>query len=202
MNGTFNYPPQPADAPRHLAPIRPPPPPLEEDDMKPLRLPLELSKRPVPDGDLDVSVDLGEAVARTPALAPRPKSRPSSPVQLDYLTLARDATFAPVVGARQPGEWKKPAFPTFIFHVLIVMFHLFLLFKCLCVDSYCRDCTDDFRIGSWAFVAPGCESEEPQCALGTPKTVHHCGRVEREEAKKGEKGETRRDRRNFFVGGV
>jgi len=70
--------------------------------MTTLRLPLELSKRPVPDGDLDISVDLGEAVSRTPALPPRPNSRPSLPIQLDYLSLARDATFAPVVGARQP----------------------------------------------------------------------------------------------------
>ena len=170
--------------------------------MTTLRLPLELSKRPVPDGDLDMSVDLGEAVARTPALTPRPKSRPSSPMQLDYLSLARDATFAPVVGARQPGEWQKRHFPhTFMFHVLTVMFHLFLLFKCLCVvDSRCRDRTDNFRIGSWAFVAPSCDSEEPQRACRTPETAHHCGGVEREEAKKGEKDEARRDRRNFFVG--
>ena len=96
--------------------------------MTTLRLPLELSKRP-PDGDLDVSVDLGEAVARTPALIPRPKSRPSSPVQLDYLSLARDATFASVVGTRQPGEWQKRHFPHLCSTLLIAKFHLFLLFK-------------------------------------------------------------------------
>jgi hypothetical protein len=119
----FIYPPQPAEAPRHLAPIRPPPTSLgEEEDTKALGLPLELSKRPVPDGDLDVSVDLGEAVARTPALTPRAISRPSSSMPLDYLSLARGA---PVVGARQPGEWKTRHFPQFMLHVLIVMFHSF-----------------------------------------------------------------------------
>jgi hypothetical protein len=97
----FIYPPQPAEAPRHLAPIRPPPPSLGEEDTKALGLPLELSKRPVPDGDLDVSVDLGEAVARTPALTPLAISGPSSPMPLDYLSLACSAS---VVGARQPGE--------------------------------------------------------------------------------------------------
>lgn len=193
----FIYPPQPAEAPRHLAPIRPPPPSLGEEDTKALGLPLGLSKRPVPDGDLDVSVDLGEAVARTPALTPRATSRPSSPMPLDYLSLARGA---PVVGARQPGEWKTRHFSQFMLHVLIVVFHLFSFFKCLCVDRCCRDRTNDFRTTPWAFVAPSCDSEEPQRACGTPETAHHYGRAEGEKAKKGEKDETRRDRRNFFVG--
>lgn len=107
-----------------MAPIRPPR--LEDENSKSLGLSLELSKRPVPDGDLDVSVDLGEAVARTSALTPRPKSRPSSPMQqLEYLSLARDATFAPAVGARQPGEWKKWHFLHLCFHTRSYFFFFF-----------------------------------------------------------------------------
>jgi hypothetical protein len=98
---------QPMEASRHLAPMRPPPPPLEGDDTNTFNLPPELSKHPVPDDDLDISVDLGEAVARTPALTPQPKSRPSSPMLLDYLSPIPDAKFAPVVRPRQLCECKK-----------------------------------------------------------------------------------------------
>jgi hypothetical protein len=87
--------------------MRPPPPPLERDDTNTFNLPPELSKHPVPDSDLDISVDLGEAVARTPALTPQPKSRPSSPILLDYLSPIPDAKFAPVVRPRQLCECKK-----------------------------------------------------------------------------------------------
>jgi hypothetical protein len=59
--------------------------------------------RTVPDSDLDAAVDLGEALARTPALPPRPKS----PVLPDYLSPVDDATLALVVGTRQSGERKK-----------------------------------------------------------------------------------------------
>ncbi len=70
---------------------------------------LEYNRQTVPDTDLDVSVDLGEAVARTPALKQRPKSRSVSPVSPDYLSMSmmQDATLAPVIRAQQSGEHKK-----------------------------------------------------------------------------------------------
>ena len=93
-----------------VAPLQPPPPPFEGEDAKSSsRLP-EANKRTVPDGGLDVSVDLGEAVARTPALTGTPagqKARPSSPMLLDYMSSAHDASFAPVVRVRQPGVYNK-----------------------------------------------------------------------------------------------
>ena len=61
---------------------------------------LEHNRCTVPDADLDVSVDLGEAVTRTPGLAPRPKSRSASPVLPDYLSPVHNATFAPAIGAQ------------------------------------------------------------------------------------------------------
>ena len=99
---------QPAEASHNLAPL-PPPPPVEGEDSKVSRAPLESNRRMVSDSDLDASVDLGEAVARTPALTPRPKTRSASPVLPAYLTPAHDMTPAPTfaVGTRQPGERKK-----------------------------------------------------------------------------------------------
>jgi len=69
--------------------------------------PLELIRRTVPDDDLDVSVDLGEVVARTPALDSQPqksRSRSASPT----LQETHDVTRAPAAGARQPSERVLP----------------------------------------------------------------------------------------------
>jgi hypothetical protein len=60
----------------------------------------------VPDADLDVSGDLGEAVGRTAGLTSRLKSRSGSPVLPDYLSLVHNPTFVPVIGPQQPGERK------------------------------------------------------------------------------------------------
>ncbi|KAH9989054.1 hypothetical protein BJV74DRAFT_838583 [Russula compacta] len=85
------------EASHNLTPLQPLPP-LEGEDTKTTSLSLlELNKRTVPDGDLDVSVDLGEAVPRTPAITLELKSRPASPTQLDYFSLVHDATPAFVV---------------------------------------------------------------------------------------------------------
>ena len=100
---------QPAEASHNLSPLPPPPPPVEREDSKVSRAPLESNRRTVSDSDLDASVDLGEAVARMPALMPGPKTRSASPVLPAYLTPAHDMTPAPTfaVGTRQPGERKK-----------------------------------------------------------------------------------------------
>ena len=98
---------QPAEASHNLVPL--PPPPVEGEDSKVSGAPLESNRRMMSDSDLDASVDLGEAVARTPALTPGPKTRSASPVLPDYLTPAHDTSRAPTfaVGTRQPGERKK-----------------------------------------------------------------------------------------------
>ena len=98
---------QPTEAPHNLVPL-PLPPPLQLDgeDTKVSGPPLEHNKRTVPDADLDVSVDLGEAVARTPGLTPRPKTRSASPVLSDYPSPVHNTTFAPVIGTQRPGECK------------------------------------------------------------------------------------------------
>jgi hypothetical protein len=75
-----------------------------------LSLPRELSKHPILDDGLDISVDLGEAVTRTSALAQQANPKPSSPMPLDYLSPMQDAKFAPVVRPRQPSECKKTQF--------------------------------------------------------------------------------------------
>jgi hypothetical protein len=101
---------QPAEASHNLAPLLPPPPPVEGEDSKVSRAPLESNRRTVPDSDLDASVDLGEAVARTlPALMPVPKIRSVSPVLPDYLAPVHDTTRTPAlaVETRQPGEHHK-----------------------------------------------------------------------------------------------
>ena len=97
---------QPTVASHNFARSLPPPPPrLEGEDTDVSRAAaLERNRRAVPDSDLDASVDLGEAIARTPTLMPRPKSRFPSPMLPDYLLPMHDATPAPVIGARQPGE--------------------------------------------------------------------------------------------------
>ena len=86
---------QPTEAPHNLVPL-PPPPQLDGKGINVSDPPLEHNKRTVPDTDMYVSVDLGEAVARTPGSA--------SPVLPDYLSLIHNATFAPVIGSQRPGE--------------------------------------------------------------------------------------------------
>ncbi|KAI0247930.1 hypothetical protein BJV78DRAFT_857457 [Lactifluus subvellereus] len=62
-------------------------------------LPVELTRRAVLDGDLDMTVDLGKAVARAPMPTPRSKLRPILP---DFLSLVYDATSIPPIELRQP----------------------------------------------------------------------------------------------------
>jgi hypothetical protein len=93
---------QPTEASHNLARPLPPPPLLEGEDTTVSGAPPR--KRTVPDSDLDASVDLGETIARTPALIPRPKPRSASPVLPDDLSLVHDAT---LVVAGQPGERKR-----------------------------------------------------------------------------------------------
>jgi hypothetical protein len=88
-----------------LVPL-PPPPQLDGEDTKVSSPPLEHNRCTVPDADLDASVDFGEAVARTPGLTPRAKSRSASPVLPDYLSPVHNATSAPVIGVQRPGECK------------------------------------------------------------------------------------------------
>jgi hypothetical protein len=107
---------QPTEASRNLAPPLPPPPLLEGEDPKVSGAPLERNRRTVQDSDLDVFVDLGEAITRTPALTPRPKFRSVSPVLPDGLSPAHDATLALVVGARQPGECNKNSAASYVSH--------------------------------------------------------------------------------------
>lgn len=97
---------QPTEASHNLVRLPPPPSQLDGEDTKVSGPPLEHIRRTVPDADLDVSVDFGEAVARTPGLTSRPKSRSASPVLPDYLSPAHNATFAPVIGTQRPGECK------------------------------------------------------------------------------------------------
>lgn len=73
----------------------------------------------MPDADLDVSVDFGETVARTPQLTSRPKSGSASLVLPDYLSPVHNATFAPGIGAQRPGERKAVRVLTvYVLHVL------------------------------------------------------------------------------------
>ena len=62
-----------------------------------LSLPVELTRRGVLDGDLDVFVDLGEAVAQAPMPTPQSNSRSTSPILPDFLSLVRDATSIPPI---------------------------------------------------------------------------------------------------------
>lgn len=94
---------QPTEASHNVVPL---PPQLDGEDTKVSAPPLEHIRRTVPDTDLDVSVDLGEAVARTPRLTSQPKSTSPSPVLPDYLSLEHNATFAPVIGEQRPGEYR------------------------------------------------------------------------------------------------
>jgi hypothetical protein len=91
--------PQPAEV-THNAILMPPPPPplLDGQDAELPSVALASTERMVPDSDLDMSTDLGEAVARPPTpLAPRPTT---SPMALDPLLPIHGASLAraPVVG--------------------------------------------------------------------------------------------------------
>lgn len=92
---------QPTETSHNLVPVLlPPPPQLDGEDTKVFGPSLEHDRCIVPDADLDVSVDFGEAVARTPGLTSRSKFISTSPV------LPVHATFAPAIGTQRPGEFK------------------------------------------------------------------------------------------------
>ncbi|KAI9508268.1 hypothetical protein F5148DRAFT_1284210 [Russula earlei] len=91
----------PTEASHNSAPLQPPPPP-EREDTNMSTFPLGLNRRTGRDDDLDHSVDLGEAVARTTTVASQLKLRSASPVSLDYLSLVHDASRVPMAGAQQP----------------------------------------------------------------------------------------------------
>jgi len=96
------YPLQPTAVSHNLAPLQPPLEGGEENKTSAL-LP-ELNRHTVLDGDLDISVDLGEAVAGATAVTSQLTSRSTSPVLLPYYpSPVRDEVPAPVLGA-QPGE--------------------------------------------------------------------------------------------------
>ncbi|KAH9038340.1 hypothetical protein EDB85DRAFT_1933357 [Lactarius pseudohatsudake] len=91
----------PAEAMHKATPL-PPAPPLDGGGAEVPSALLASTGRVVPDSDLDMSVDLGEAIARPPTFTPRPKSTP--PMVLDLLSpthSARSAVPVPVVGPRQ-----------------------------------------------------------------------------------------------------
>ncbi|KAI9459469.1 hypothetical protein BJY52DRAFT_1148960 [Lactarius psammicola] len=94
----------PAEATHTTIPL-PPPPPLDGEGTEALSASLALTGRVISDGDLDMSTDLGEAVARPPTLKPQPKSKSTSPMMLDLLLPthgARSTVPVPVTGPRQP----------------------------------------------------------------------------------------------------
>jgi hypothetical protein len=182
---------QPTEASHNLVPLLPPPPPqLDGEDTKVSGSPLEHSRRTVPDADLDVYVDFGEAVARTPGLTSRPKSGSAPPVLPD-LSPVHDATFAPVIRAQRPGECKalgssqlcadcqfQPVWPMDSRH---------------CHRRRCRSCPAAF--GSWTFVTRRyfCGGEEAEPRQAAFKFPHHRRRAEREKGPQTEKVTARRD---------
>lgn len=89
---------QPAEVTHNAIPPMPPPPPLlNGQDAELPSVALATTERMVPDSDLDMSTDLGEAIARpTTPFAPRPRS----PMALDLLLPNHGASLAPapVVG--------------------------------------------------------------------------------------------------------
>ena len=85
----------------HNAPLPPPPPLIDGEDAETSSAALVSTGRIVPDSDLDMSTDLGEAVARPPIPTPQPKSRLTTPMALDIPFPAHDASLVPV--PRQPG---------------------------------------------------------------------------------------------------
>ncbi|KAH9065215.1 hypothetical protein EDB87DRAFT_1594469 [Lactarius vividus] len=87
----------PAEATHKATPL-PPAPLLDGDDAEVPSALLASTGRVVPDSDLDMSVDLGEAIARSPTFTPRPRSTP--PMVLDLLLpthSVRSAVPVPVV---------------------------------------------------------------------------------------------------------
>ncbi|KAN0140860.1 hypothetical protein V8E53_001304 [Lactarius tabidus] len=91
----------PTEATRN-APLPPPPPLLDREDAEAPSAALAPTGRIVPDSDLDMSTDLGEAVACPPTLTPQQKSRSATPMALDLLLPAHDASMAPVPVAGPP----------------------------------------------------------------------------------------------------
>ncbi|KAH8989130.1 hypothetical protein EDB92DRAFT_1817283 [Lactarius akahatsu] len=86
---------------KHKATPLPLAPPLDGVDAEVPSALLASTGRVVPDSDLDMSVDLGEAIARPPMFSPRPKS--TLPMVLDLLLPTHSASVVPVpvVGPRQ-----------------------------------------------------------------------------------------------------
>ena len=93
---------KPAEA-MHNAPLPPPPPLLDSEDAETSSVAPVSTGRIVPDSDLDMSTDLGEAVAHPPTLTltPQPKSRLTTPMALDIPFPTHDASVVPI--PRQPG---------------------------------------------------------------------------------------------------
>lgn len=183
---------QHTEAAHNVVSLPPPPQQLDGEDTKVSAPTLGHNRRTVPDTDLDVSVDLGEAVARTPRVTSRPKSTSASPVLPDYLSLEHNATFAPVIGAQRPGECRA----------------LGLLLPCVTCAKYirmptcshhCRQCHRRSRtaISPWTFVVvvarAHCVGKEPEPRQAAFKLPHHRKRAEREKASQTEKATTRRD---------
>ena len=87
----------------HNAPLPPPPPLIDGEDAETSSAALVSTGRIVPDSDLDMSTDLGEAVAHPPTLTltPQPKSKLTTPMALDIPFPTHDASVVPI--PRQPG---------------------------------------------------------------------------------------------------
>ena len=131
------------------------------------------------DGDLDVSVDLGKAVA----LAPTPKSRLTSPIPPDFLSLVRDLTHIPPIESRAR---QGPSFslyeyitPMRALNVICVLF------------SRHRSCLP--KSVAAITVVPSSRSHRARCnseeaGRVPPKRIHGSGGVKTEYAYQDEKG--------------
>jgi hypothetical protein len=143
------------------------------------------------DGDLDVFVDLGEAVVRAPTPTPQPKSRSTSPVPPGFFSLVRDASAIPPIGPRQPGERGRS--PYFLLCVFCSHLHALNVVSVLCSgrrSCSCRPVAANTAIHhSRALVAPGCNSEEAR--RSTSECIHGNGGVKTEKACQDEKGSAR-----------
>ena len=82
------------------------PPPLEGEDTEMPGLPVELTRHTMLDGDLDMSFDLGEAVARAHAVV---KIKNHIPILPDFLSLVRDAVF---ILRLSHDKWVSALFPS------------------------------------------------------------------------------------------
>jgi hypothetical protein len=110
---------QPTGAKHNLTPL-PLPPQLqsEGESTEMFSVSVKPTGRTVSDGDLDVLVDLGEAVARAPTPMSRPKSRSISPVLPGFVSVVRDRPAIPPIASRQPGECDRS--PYFLLCVYLV----------------------------------------------------------------------------------